>query len=67
MHYLPFFNRFSTKTLISEKYFNDMHLTVFKEKEIFAMDDDQYVYVLINGKVTMREHNTVDPIKITIK
>jgi hypothetical protein len=67
MHFLPFFKRFRKKMLLSENYFNDMKMAIFKEKDVFAMDDDDYVYVLINGKVTMREHSTIDPVKMIIK
>jgi hypothetical protein len=48
-------------------YFKDMKRITFKEKEILLMPEKDLVYILINGKVIMREHNTKEPIKIKIK
>jgi len=67
LHYLPFFKRFSRKKLIAGGYFKDMKVVTYKEKDILLMPEKDQVYVLINGKVIMREHNTKEPIKIKIK
>ena len=53
--------------MIAGGYFKDMKLVTHKERDILLMPEKDLVYILINGKVVMREHNTKHATKITVK
>ena len=44
-----------------------MKIVSKKIKEILLMPEDDSVYILINGKVILRKHNTADPLETEVK
>jgi hypothetical protein len=67
LHKLPFFCRIKAKVMVEKGYIKDMKIETFNERDVLLMPDDDSVYVVINGKVIMREHSTDDPIDTTMK
>jgi len=53
--------------MIEKGYVKDMKIETFNERDVLLMPDDDSVYVVINGKIIMREHSTEDPIVTSMK
>jgi hypothetical protein len=48
--------------MIENGYIKEIKIETFNEGDVLLMPDDDSVYIIINGKVIMREHSTESPI-----
>jgi len=67
LHTLPFLKRVSLRKLVGKGYMQHLQRETYKNKEILLMPEDDSVYILINGKIILREHNTANPLQTTVK